>query len=305
MLISAGHQVVGTTRSSERAQALEAAGAQAVVLDALDRAAVLEAVTGARPDVVINELTALAGPADLRKFDDYFAETNRLRTEGTDNLLAAARAVGARRFVAQSYTGWPNARTGSAVKTEEDPLDPHPTRRSRSSMAAIAHLESVVTEADGPEGVVVRYGNLYGPGTALGINGELLEMVRRRRFPIVGGGTGIWSHVHADDAAAATLLAVDQGAPGIYNIVDDEPAPVSEWLPALAEAIGAEPPRHVPVWLARPLLGEHGIAMMTAIRGSSNRKAKRELGWKLRYPSWRQGFRTGLSDDANVRNGRP
>ena len=303
MLISAGHQVVGTTRSPKRAQALETAGAQAVVLDALNRAAVLAAVADARPDAVIDELTALAGRANLRKFDDYLAETNRLRTEGTDNLLAAAQAGGARRFVAQSYTGWPNARTGNAVKTEEDPLDPHPTAPSRSSLAAIAYLESVVTQADGLEGVVVRYGNLYGPGTALGIDGELLEMVRRRRFPIVGGGNGIWSHVHIDDAAAATLLALDHGAPGVYNIVDDEPAPVSEWLPALAEAIGAKPPRHIPVWLARPLLGEHGIAMMTTVRGSSNRKAKRELDWRLRYPSWRQGFRTGLSDDADVPRG--
>lgn len=303
MLIAAGHQVVGTTRSPKRARALEAAGAQAVELNALDRAAVLAAVTGARPDVVIHELTALAGSANLRKFDDWFADTNRLRTEGTGNLLAGARAVGARRFIAQSYAGWPSGRTGSAVKTEEDPLDSHPIAASRLSLAAIAQLESVVTEADDLAGVVLRYGNLYGPGTALGFDGELLEMVRRRRLPIVGAGTGIWSHVHVDDAAAATLLALDHGAPGVYNIVDDEPAPVSEWLPALAEAIGAKPPRHVPVWLARPLLGEQGIVMMTATRGSANAKAKRELDWKLRYSSWRQGFRTGLGDDSSVGGG--
>ncbi len=305
MLTGTGHQVVGTTRSSERARALEATGAQGVVLDALDRAAVLAAVTEARPDVVIHELTALAGPANLRKFDDWFAQTNRLRTEGTDNLLTAARAVGARRFIAQSYAGWPSGRTGRAITTEEDPLDPHPTAASRLSLAAIAHLESAVTAADDLEGVVVRYGSLYGPGTALGSNGELLEMVRRRRLPIVGGGGGIWSHVHVEDAAGATLLTLDHGAPGVYNIVDDEPAPVSEWLPAFADAVGAKPPLRIPGWLARPLLGEHGIAMMTSIRGSSNVKAKRELGWKLRYPSWRQGFRTGLGDDSGVGESKP
>ena len=301
MLVGAGHQVVGTTRSAKRARTVERAGGQAVVLDALDREAVLAAMTAAKPDVVIHQLTALAGPANLRRFDEYFAQTNRLRTEGTDILLAAARLAGARRFVAQSYTGWPNARTGSAVKTEDDPLDPRPTTASRLSLAAIAHLESAVTGADGLAGVVVRYGSLYGPGTAVGVNGELVEMVRRRRFPIVAGGTGIWSHVHVDDAAAATELAVDRATPGIYNIVDDEPAPVAEWLPALAEAIGAKPPYHVPAWLARPLVGEHGIALMTSIRGSSNAKAKRELAWRLIYPSWREGFRTGLGDDADFR----
>ena len=294
MLVGAGHDVVGTTRSPRRARAVEAAGAEAVVLNALDRDAVLSAVAAAKPDVVIHQLTALAGPAKLRRFDDYFAQTNRLRTEGTDNLLAAARAAGTRRFVAQSYTGWPNPRTGTAVKTEDDPLDPQPTAASRRTLAAIRYLESTVTAAGDIEGVVVRYGSLYGPGTALGINGELLEMVRRRRLPIVGGGTGVWSHVHIDDAAAATLLATQQGAPGRYNIVDDEPAPVWQWLPELAAAIGAKPPRRLPAWLARPLLGEHGISLMTAIRGSSNAKAKRGLQWELSYPSWRQGFRTGL-----------
>jgi nucleoside-diphosphate-sugar epimerase len=197
--------------------------------------------------------------------------------------------------VAQSYTGWPNRRSGSLVKTEEDPLDPRPTAASRQSLAAIEHLESTVTGTPGLDGVVLRYGSLYGPGTALGAGGELLEMVRRRRLPIVGGGTGVWSHVHVDDAATATLLAVEGGAPGVYNIVDDEPAPVSEWLPELAAAIGAKPPRRVPARLARPLIGEHGVSLMTQVRGSSNAKAKRELGWRLRYPSWREGFRTGLS----------
>ncbi len=294
LLIQAGHDVVGTTREPQRVRALEAAGADGVIVDGLDGDAVLAAVADAKPDVVVHELTALSGPANLRRFDEYFAQTNRLRTRGTDNLIAAAQAAGVSRLVAQSYTGWPNQRSGSLVKTEEDPLDPSPTAASRQSLAAIKHLESAVTGTPGLDGVVLRYGSLYGPGTALGAGGELLEMVRRRRLPIVGGGTGVWSHVHIDDAATATLLAVEGGAPGIYNIVDDEPAPVSEWLPELAAAIGAKPPQRLPAWLARPLLGEHGIAVMATIRGSSNAKAKRELGWTPAYPSWRQGFRAGL-----------
>jgi 2-alkyl-3-oxoalkanoate reductase len=295
LLVEAGHEVIGTTRDPQRVHALEAAGTRGVVLDALDRDDVMTAVTDAQPDVVIHELTALSGPVNLRRFDEYFSRTNRLRTDGTDNLIAAAVAAGASRIVAQSYTGWPNERSGSLVKTEEDPLDLHPTAASRRSLAAIQHLESAVTGTPGVDGVVLRYGSLYGPGTALGAGGELLEMVRRRQLPVVGGGTGVWSHVHLDDAAQATLLAVEQAAPSVYNVVDDEPAPVSEWLPELAAAIGAKPPRHVPAWLVRPLLGEHGISLMTQIRGSSNAKAKRELGWRLRYPSWREGFRTGLS----------
>ncbi len=294
ILVQAGHEVVGTTRDRQRVRALEAAGAEGVVVDGLDRDAVMAAVTEAKPDVVIHQLTALSGRANLRRFDQYFAQTNRLRTEGTNNLIAAALAAETPRFVAQSYTGWPNERSGSPVKTEEDRLDPNPTAASRRSLAAIQHLESAVTGTPGLDGVVLRYGSLYGPGTALGAGGELLEMVRRRQLPIVGGGTGIWSHVHVDDAAQATLLAVERGARGIYNVVDDEPAPVSEWLPELAEAVGAKPPRRVPTWLARPLLGEHGVSLMTQIRGSSNAEAKRVLGWRLRYPSWREGFRTGL-----------
>ena len=294
VLVNAGHSVVGTTRSAGKADALRQTGAEPVVMDGLDREAVLAAVTAAEADVVVHQLTALAGMGNPRKFDEEFAATNRLRTDGTDNLLAAARATGAKRFVAQSYTGWPNERTGGPVKTEEDPLDPHPTKASRRTLAAIEYLESTVAEAVGLDGVVLRYGSFYGPGTGLHAGGDLLEMIRRRRFPVVAGGRGVFSFVHIDDAATATLAAIERGAPGIYNIVDDDPAPVVEWLPYLAEVIGAKPPLQLPGWLARPMLGEHGMAMMTTVRGASNAKAKRELDWRPAYPSWRQGFRTGL-----------
>jgi nucleoside-diphosphate-sugar epimerase len=294
VLVNAGHTVVGTTRSAGKADALRQIGAEPVVMDGLDRDAVLAAVTAAEPDVVVHQLTALTGMGNPRKFDEEFAVTNRLRTDGTDNLLAAARATGAKRFVAQSYTGWPNERTGGPVKTEDDPLDPHPTAASRRTLAAIEYLESTVSEAVGLNGVILRYGSFYGPGTGLHSGGDLLEMIRKRRFPVVAGGGGVFSFVHIDDVATATLAAIEHGAPGIYNIVDDDPAPVAEWLPYLAEVIGAKPPLRLPGWLVRPMLGEHGMAMMTTIRGASNAKAKRELDWRLAYPSWRQGFRTGL-----------
>ncbi|HYN18819.1 MAG TPA: NAD-dependent epimerase/dehydratase family protein, partial [Actinomycetes bacterium] len=212
----------------------------------------------------------------------------------TDHLLEAARAAGARRFVAQSFAGWPFARVGGPVKTEDDPLDPDPPAELRRTLDAIRHLESAVLGAEGLEGVVLRYGGFYGPGTSAGDGGFLLDDLRRRRFPVVGAGTGVWSFVHIDDAAAATAAAVERGAPGIYQIVDDDPAPVSAWLPALAAAAGARPPRRVPVWLARLLAGEHGVVLMTEARGASNAKARRELGWRPAHPSWRQGFRSSL-----------
>ncbi|MGH8774254.1 MAG: NAD-dependent epimerase/dehydratase family protein [Jiangellaceae bacterium] len=295
MLVEAGHDVVGTTRRANKVDALAAAGAEPVVVDALDAEAVLGAMTSAEPDVVVHQLSALSGPADLRHFDETFALTNRLRTEGLDNLLAAARAVGAQRFVAQSYTGWPNERTAGPVKTEDDPLDPNPTAPSRETLEAIRYLESTAAGATELDGVVLRYGAFYGPGTGLTSGGDIVEMIRKRRFPIVGGGTGVWSFVHIDDVATATLAAIERGAPGIYNIVDDEPAPVSHWMPYLAEAIGAKQPMRVPAWLVRPMLGEYGISLMTTVRGSSNAKAKRELGWTPKYPTWRDGFRTGLA----------
>jgi 2-alkyl-3-oxoalkanoate reductase len=282
-LLEQGHEVVGTSRSPDKADRLRAVGAEAVVLDVLDAEAVRSAVAAARPDAIVHEATALAGVTDVKHFDRGFEQTNRLRTEGTDALLAAARETGVRRFVAQSYAGWPYARDNGAVKTEDDPLDPTPVPAMRETLAAIRYLEKAVVDA---RGLALRYGGLYGsPDDAQ------LELVRKRQLPIVGDGDGIWSFVHLDDAAAATVIALERGEPGVYNVVDDDPAPVREWLPALAEAIGAKPPRHVPRVLARLLAGESGVALMTEIRGASNAKAKRELGWTPRYPSWREGFR--------------
>jgi nucleoside-diphosphate-sugar epimerase len=286
-LVAAGHHVTGTTRSAARADTLRAAGAEPVVLDALDRDAVIAAVTAARPDAIVHQLTALNDLSNLRNFDRAFAETNRLRTEATEHLLAGARAAGTGRFVAQSYAGWPCARTGGPVKTEDDPYDPDPPRDQRQSLAAIRTLEALVTEAGG---IVLRYGGFYGPGTSVAPGGEQVEMVRKRRFPIVGDGGGIWSFIHIEDAADATLAAIERGAPGIYNIVDDDPAPMREWLPVFAQAVGAKPPRRIPRWLGRLAAGDAITTMATEIRGASNAKARRELGWTPAHPSWRQGF---------------
>jgi 2-alkyl-3-oxoalkanoate reductase len=294
LLAADGHEVTAMTRTAGKAAGLRAAGAAPVVGDALDRDAVLRAVCAARPEVVVHQATALAGVTNLRRFDKGFAATNRLRTEGTDHLLEAARAAGARRFIAQSYAGWPFARTGGPVKTEEDPLDPDPPAQLRRTLDAIRHLEAAVGGADGLEGLVLRYGGFYGPGTSVGVGGYMLEDLRRRRFPIVGAGTGVWSFVHIDDAASATAAAVDRGEPGLYQVTDDDPAPVSDWLPALAAAVGAPPPRRLPAWLGRLLGGEHVVVLMNEVRGASNAKARRELGWLPAWPSWRQGFRSGL-----------
>jgi nucleoside-diphosphate-sugar epimerase len=286
-LVEQGHEVIGTSRSPEKADWVRAQGAKAVVLDVLDPEAVRNAVEAARPDAIVHQATALAGMTDFKHFDRSFEQTNRLRTQGTDALLAAARETGVARFVAQSFAGWPYAREDGAVKTEEDPLDPTPVPAMRETLAAIRYLEQAVVDAGG---LALRYGGLYGsPDDAQ------LELVRKRQFPIVGDGGGIWSFVHLDDAAAATVIALERGAPGVYNVVDDEPAPVRDWVPALAETIGAKPPRRVPRVLARVLAGESGVVLMTEIRGASNAKAKRELGWTLRYPSWREGFRASYS----------
>lgn len=284
LLTAEGHTVTGTTRSPANAEKIERQGATAMIVDGLDRAAVLDAVLAAEPEVVIHEMTALTSLRDFRRFDQEFAVTNQLRTKGTDHLLEAAAKAGSARFIAQSYAGWPNERTGGPVKTEEDPLDPEPPKAARESMAAIRHVESAVMSSNG---IVLRYGGFYGHGAS----DDMLDIVRRRRFPVVGGGTGVWSFCEITDAAAATAAAVTRGGPGVYNIVDDDPAPVAQWLPYLASCLGAKPPLRVPAWLGRPLAGEMVVALMTDIRGSSNAKAKRELGWEPRYASWREGFR--------------
>ena len=292
--MAGGHQVVASTRTSNKREALRAAGAEPVVLDILDCDAVMNAVASARPHVVIHQATALAGVRSFKNFDREFALTNALRTEGTTHLLAAAHAASARCFIAQSYTGWPNIREGGRVKTEDDPLDPHPPRTMTQTLHAIRRLETGVLNLSGMTGIVLRYGSLYGSGTSLGIDGEITQMVRQRKFPIIGGGAGVWSFTHIDDAAGAARLAAEQAAGGVYNIVDDEPAEVSVWLPELARAIDAKPPYRVPAWLVRSMVGEALLEMMTSARGSSNAKAKRTLGWRPIYASWRDGFRRGL-----------
>jgi nucleoside-diphosphate-sugar epimerase len=290
-LVARGHQVTATTTSAAKLGLLHQLGADAVVMDGLDAVSVGKAVAEARPDVIVHQMTAIgpahAGKPDMRHMDRWFATTNRLRTEGTDHLLAAAEATGVSRFVAQSYASWNGIRQGGWVKTEEDPLDLLAGTAAQAAMEAIRHLEDAV---HGAGGAVLRYGGLYGPGAT----DDQIELVRKRQFPLVGRGTGYCSWVHLDDAASATVLAVEQGARGVFNIVDDEPAPAGEWLPHLAACAGAKPPVRVPTWLARLLAGGVAVTMMTEGRGFSNAKAKRELGWELRYPSWRQGFQEGL-----------
>ncbi|HEY2259295.1 MAG TPA: NAD(P)-dependent oxidoreductase [Solirubrobacteraceae bacterium] len=299
-LVAGGHEVAAMTRSGRKQSLIEELGAQAVVADALDRRTVMQVVVRAKPQVVVSQLTSLTGVSNLKHFDREFALTNRLRTEGTDHLLEAARAAGARRFVAQSYGNWTYERRGSPVKTEDDPFDPDPPAEQIESLRAIRQLERAVLDADGIEAIALRYGNFYGPGTGLAADGEVTAIVAKRRFPIIGDGAGIWSFLHVDDAAAATVAAVERGAPGVYNVADDEPASVAEWLPALAAALGAKPPRRVPVWVGRLAAGEVGVSMMTRIRGIANEKAKRELDWSPAHPSWRQGFRTILAGERTL-----
>lgn len=288
-LVEAGHEVHGMTRSESKQAMLHELGAVPVVADALDPDQIAEAVGRARPDVIVHQLTAIGELLDMRHFDRDFAQTNRLRTEGTDFLLSAGQAVGVRRFVAQSYYAT-YARTGAAVKSEEDPFDPAPAREMRQTVAAIRHLEEAVLGARWTEGIVLRYGAFYGPGTSLAPGAAQVELVRRRKFPLIGGGGGVWSFIHVADAAEATVAAVEQGSRGVYNIVDDDPAPVAEWLPALAQTLGAKKPVRVPRFVGRLFAGETGVVMMTELRGASNAKGKRELGWTPAHPSWRQGF---------------
>ena len=293
-LIQGGHQVVALIRNASKAREVEAMGATATVADALDSPALIAAVAKAQPEVIIHQLTALTGVGNFKKLDEELAPTNRLRTEGTDSLLEAARAAGTRRFIAQSFCGWTYAREGGTVKTEEDPLDPSPPEAFRNTLAAIRHLEQAVGNAGHVEGIILRYGFFYGPGTSIARDGSIVGLIRDHKLPIVGDGGGIWSFLHIHDAVAATVASLMEGPPGLYNVVDDDPAPVSTWLPALAEAVGARAPGKVPLWLARFAIGDAGVSAMTQNRGASNAKAKRLLHWRPIYSSWRQGFAEGL-----------
>ncbi|WP_407193899.1 NAD-dependent epimerase/dehydratase family protein [Bradyrhizobium sp. STM 3566] len=290
LLLASGHSVVASTRSAAKTGMLENFGAEPVIADGLDAADMRAAVIAARPDVVIHQMTDLAAATDLRHFDRAFARTNELRTRGTDILLAAAREAGAKRFIAQSFCGWTFSRDGGAIKTEADELEPNPPEELRRTLEAIRYLERTVTASSAPEGIVLRYGFFYGPETGT-LSPAMQDQLRRRRVPVIGDGGGHWSFIHTEDAASATVAAVERGRAGnIYNIVDDHPALVRDWLPALAEFLDAKPPLHVPAWLGRLLAGEHMVAMMTEVRGASNAKAKRELGWLPAHPSWRDGF---------------
>jgi nucleoside-diphosphate-sugar epimerase len=289
-LVAAGHEVHGMTRSESKRALLSELGAVPVVADALDPDQVADAVARAKPEVMVHELTAI-GPVNPRHLDRDFAQTNRLRTEGTDHLLSAGHAVGVRRFVAQGVAGYGfYARGGGPVKSEEDPLEAAPPREMRETAAAIGHLEQAVLGARWTEGIVLRYGVFYGPGTSLAPGEEQFELVRKRKYPLVGDAGGVWSFIHVGDAAEATVAAVEHGSRGVYNVVDDDPAQVAEWLPALAEQLGARKPMRVPRFIGRLFAGEAGVVMMTEVRGASNAKAKRELGWQPAHPSWRQGF---------------
>jgi nucleoside-diphosphate-sugar epimerase len=288
-LVAAGHEVHGMTRSESKRAMVSEMGAVPVVADALDADQVAEAVGRARPDVIVHQLTAIPQSLDLRNLDRDFALTNRLRTEGTDHLLSAGQAVGVRRFVAQSNVA-AYGRAGATVKSEQDPFDHSPAREMRQGVAAIRHLEDAVLGATWTEGIVLRYGWFYGPGTSMAPGEESYEMIRKRKFPLVGDGRGVWSFIHVADAAQATVAAIEHGSRGIYNVVDDDPAAVAEWLPALAEQLGAKKPMRVPRFVGRLFAGEWGVVMMTELRGASNAKAKRELDWRPAYPSWRQGL---------------
>ena len=300
-LVARGHEVVGMTRSASKRDLVRGLGARPVVAEALDPVAVAQAVASAEPEVIVHQLTALSvklSARDMRhpQHSALAIMTNRLRTEATDYLLAAGQAVGARRFVAQSFGAFRWARTGGPVLSEADPIDPNPPGAMRPALVGILHVERTVPAIEWGEGVVLRYGGFYGPRTAISLapNAPMARPIRKRLFPIIGDGGGVWSHVHVDDAAAATAIAVERGEPGVYNIADDEPAPVREWLPVLAKALDAKPPRRIPRWLGQLAAGEMATLMMTEARGASNQKAKRELGWQLQYPSWRQGFTQGL-----------
>jgi nucleoside-diphosphate-sugar epimerase len=287
LLIANGHTVTGTTRSASKTGELRKLGADAQLMDGLDAASVKAAIDATQPDVIVHQMTALTG-IDMKNIDEAFALTNRLRTEGTEHILAAAKG---QLLVAQSFAGWPYERRGGPIKSEDDPLDPAPPKGIRETHAAIRRLEQLTTEAGG---IVLRYGAFYGPGSGMAPDGEQTQMIRKRKFPLVGNGEGVWSFLHTTDIATATLAAIEHGRPGeTYNIVDDEPAPAKVWLPFVADTLGAKHPRKVPAWVAKFVASPAAVAMMTESRGASNAKAKAELGWKPSYPSWREGFAAG------------
>jgi 2-alkyl-3-oxoalkanoate reductase len=293
-LAARGHKVLGLVHSEERASLVQSLGAQPVIADALDRTGIADCVQRFKPDAITHQLTALPASTDLRHFGKVFEQTNRLRTTGLDNLLAAARAVGVRRFVAQSFCGWPNERIGGPVKTEDDPLDAHSPEQFRSTLVALKHVEATMASATDVRGCALRYGGFYGPGTFISADGAMVRQVRRRLAPVVGNGAGVWSFLHVADLASATVAALEGDAVGTFNVADDDPAPVSVWLPALAEAVGAGKPFRLPAFIARLLLPEHLYVLMTDVRGGSNAKFKRTFGWQPQFASWRDGFQRGL-----------
>lgn len=293
-LVAAGHEVTGMIRSESSAAGVRAQGADVVLADGLDAAAVKAAVGSVQPEVVVHQMTALRGGIDFKHFDDSFAVTNRLRTEGLDNLLEASQAAGVRRIVVQGYAGWNLQHGGSPTKTEGDPLDPHPVAVTRKTMEGLRYVESCVANATGIEGVVLRYAAFYGPTGTIGKGGDVVEMIRKRRLPLIGDGSGVWSFIHYDDAADATVKAIESSATGVYQIADDDPATAAVWLPEFARILGTKPPRHVPTWLGRLAVGDAGVAAFTEIRGADNSLAKRTFDWQPGYASWRDGFRHGL-----------
>lgn len=293
-LLAAGHEVTGMTRSETGAAEVRSLGADAVLADGLDAAAVHAAVDSVRPEVVVHQMTALKSGIDFKHFDDSFAVTNRLRTEGTDHLLAASQAAGVRRFVVQSYAGWNLEHGGSATKTEADRLDPDPVPAQRQTMAGIKHLESAALNTEGIEGVALRYANFYGPTGDIGKGGSMVELIQKRRLPLIGDGTGVWSFIHYDDAAAATVKAIESDVTGVFHVADDDPAQAAVWLPEFAGILGAKAPMRIPAWLARFAVGDVGVAAFTEIRGADNTLAKKTFDWQPGYASWREGFRHGL-----------
>jgi nucleoside-diphosphate-sugar epimerase len=295
-LIERGHEVFALVRNSQKSKDVKAAGAKAIIANALDKIELTESIKKTEPEVIIHQLTSLSNASgNFKKFDEEFELTNRFRTEATDTLISAACLVGARRFIAQSFCGWPFARERGPIKSEEDPLDPNPPAGFKRTLQAIKYLEKAVKSVTDFEALALRYGIFYGPDTGFSKDGLIATLLRKHKMPIVGNGNGVWSFIHINDAVSATVNAISQGKPGIYNIVDNEPAPVKYWLPFLAEILETKPPSKIPAWIAQLIIGKAGVSMMTQIRGGSNAKAKRELLWKPVYSSWRQGFKEGLS----------